>query len=738
MADRWKGPVSQAQRVAGLILARYGGLSKSSVLDYLHQHIAEARKSSGLDEFTPPPSLVPGTLLNLGVNTIPGDLPISLSSDEYLLLAHGLRFIVGSTAIVAWADLEHSINRLEHSLAIACLFSKPKPPRTVGDTLLPYRPPATGNLLSLPPGSVKSTVSTLREELRKELLAAQGRVPLANQNRWFNLPASAAKAVRSLRTRLDVVIRGADKNLGPTICSKFWYVSACRQHLDDTSVYTKVGVLDEAYRGTLINTLCNQLSHILEAHMKAPDIKGLIGNRDTLSLPIFYVLPKLHKIRVDKPFESRPICAQTGSITERASKIISGLLRTRMDGHWWALKDSAQCIRELEALPLPDSGTLSDMQFIDNPSGQSCDLWVFSCDVASLYPNMHVPTTVGVVCRFVKMKLVEEGTSGTVSRNTMVLLKKLLEWVFFSTYFTFDAGDGVGPTVYKQNFGVPMGSSSCPLCANLYVASIVQATVQKYSSLPGRGRLLFCRGYIDDIFGVMYGTREDIGRFVNELEAGDPSGKLKLTVEAATNSNPVPFLDLSVSIVSSGGRNSVRLRPYSKAQNRFLYLPPWSAHAPRALGSFISGEAMRLIRNSSCQTDAIDACFELMAHLVARGYSVNLILRELLKVSYSRRQRYLRGRQRTAEATPPATASAPSVPRPIKVAMVNVFTTRTASLPLRRYLRRIENAMKDDAKKPARVVLAWRNARNLESMLNLSWPKADATPVRPEAPEPSP
>lgn len=680
-----------------------------------------------------------GTIQNTGINTVPYDSkPATLSDKDTVALSMGPRFIPASYRVLTHAEVDFAFKLLEHRLALAVKYSDPPPPRFVGTTLVPYKRRPTGHFEALDQGSLRAAVyhwrTKFHDQSNKELNGSE-RIPKVPPR---NIPSAVFHTLGTWKNKTEWVLRPADKNLGPTLMSKEYYVRCCLTHLEDASTYADKGKAStDRLKAVYIDTLLEMLSTILlrNGRLTKAEVESLIGPHEGYRVPRFYCIPKLHKLSEAKPHEARPIVSQSGAPTEVASKMLSTLLNTIIGPqHWWALKDTPSVINQLADLTLP-TGTANGSE---DPNGEKPQVWLLTMDVTALYPNMDIPTAITDVVEAVENHLqqlesnescdtdnsdqhrIKQGASRCTPdpSETIALVQELLEYVLHNTYFTFDAGDGKGKKLYQQIAGAPMGSAAIPPIANIYMAARVKNVVNKWmqgSSDGQPGPLRFAKGFIDDILMVLYGTHSDTHRLKDEIERQDPTGKLRLTMTLSTSE--VPFLDLWIRYTATSrltGR--LEVAPYAKALNKYLYIPPWSGHTPRSLSSFISGEAKRLIRNSSHEDDATFACTQLVCHLMARGYSVELVLRELAKVSYARRQMYLAPKATKPEGTL-------IIPKPKVVALTLTYQPYTRALPTRQLIRDIQQAIPYHTTNPTRVVVGWRNDSNLQSLLRLQWPK---------------
>jgi hypothetical protein len=95
--------------------------------------------------------------------------------------------------------------------------------------------------------------------------------------------------------------------------------------------------------------------------------------------------------------------------------------------------------------------------------------------------------------------------------------------------------------------------------------------------------LIYLLRFIDNMLGIWYGTTEEFECFQQAL----PFKNLRWTTSSLQDS--VAFLNLTESI--ENGR--IVTRTYEKPLNKFLYIPPASAHSPGVLKSTIFGNLRR-------------------------------------------------------------------------------------------------------------------------------------------------
>jgi hypothetical protein len=622
-------------------------------------------------------------ITNLGVNMpLLMENPPTLSTEELNVLALGDRFIPAKTHPLSQQELDTMMDKVTQKAAVLQLFQSAYIPPNIPGTLIPYFKAVPGNRI-MPEGELVWALSNMRSELQSYVGRRQ-----TTQLR-YNISYPMHKAIMSLRANTGIVIRPADKNLGSTIMTTEWYEKACLAHLEDASTYQLIAsqLSDEgitqrtAYAQRLVHYKYEELLKYFEVKLK-PEV--IFGDPNTWRLPRFYIIPKLHKITETNLFVGRPIVSQVDSPTSRASQLLSDFLVTVIGmNHEWILQDTLNFIQDLDRLQVP----------------QDRETWLVSFDVVSLYPSMDRSRVREAVSKAVAKHIAKQETEdphinyGYTERFVQELLAIVLDF----GYFLYPNSKGVD--LYKQKTGAAMGVKCIPPCANLFMAEIMVPFIERHrSSLQF---LLYLKGFVDDSFGVFVGSKkglDDLFQEMNSLEQG-----IQFTYEASHTE--VAFLDL---LVFKGPRfeatGLLDYRPYAKKLNKFLYIPRSSAHPRHMLSSYIPGEAKRLIRNSTSESDAVEAVVHLIHNLVVRGYPADLVLHSLRTVSYQHRADYLTRKSHTTSG---------------RVLSVNtVYRPSVESLPFRKHLSELERILGNGVK----VVMGWKTEQNLQSLLHKQWP----------------
>ena len=198
-----------------------------------------------------------------------------------------------------------------------------------------------------------------------------------------------------------------------------------------------------------------------------------------------------------------------------------------------------------------------------------------SLDVTALFTNVPL--------EFVLDNLIEASTSGLFTPPIPIQqFCQLIRVCVGSTIFVFE-GD-----VYKQKFGVAMGSPLSPILANLCMEFIEKRFIK---TLPNDIRPLFWVRYVDDIFIIYQHSEEKLTEFLEYVNAILPS--IKFTVEYEVDGK-IPFLDVLVNHDMSD--YSFSFSVYRKQTNKEGYIHYFSNHSVSIKRNVLSNMFFRAFR----------------------------------------------------------------------------------------------------------------------------------------------
>jgi len=190
--------------------------------------------------------------------------------------------------------------------------------------------------------------------------------------------------------------------------------------------------------------------------------------------------------------------------------------------------------------------------------------------------------------------------------------------------------------------------------------------------------------------------------FINRLQNILPN--IKITYNYSQFE--VEFLDLVISkgFAHTDGTCSLRYRTHQKPLNKYLYIPFTSHHHPSMFKSFIYAEMLRYV--VTCTDETWFNCMraKFTHRLLQRGYPAGFVEAIARRVSYSKRDLYLKG--------PPARNTNPLV---LAVPYAHLVKELNPQWLLRFAYNSSDPAL--HAKLPHRPIVALKKTRNLNSLL---------------------
>lgn len=408
-----------------------------------------------------------------------------------------------------------------------------------------------------------------------------------------------------------LIIKPADKNLGLTVMNMNWYDMKTKDHLADEKTYKRVDVIDS-------QSIKKSLWDIVDKHVSKHESTYKILRRIPFecNAPEFYTIPKIHKT----PITTRPIIPCINWFTTHVSKWLDEKLQAFVNKFEWIAHNSIQVVNRLETCKVPKARKL------------------VSADATSLYTRIDTKEAI----RKISWLLL---TTKLASEQEVHLIADLLQWVMGNNYFQYRK------ELYKQIKGTAMGSNVAPSFANLFVASLEYKVQKDHNKLWPN---IYFR-YIDDIFFIWEGNLQDLGVFKNILNSMSSSIELNFTV----NSCSVAFLDLKIcKRLRWSNSQLLDIQNYIKPMSIGKYTDPSSYQTNSVKYNWISGELIRLTRNSSTIKQFTKSTHKFRIALIRNNYSNKIISEQFKKITYSKRAEYLSSKPKI-ETTP----------------VVNIFTT---------------------------------------------------------------
>ena len=182
-----------------------------------------------------------------------------------------------------------------------------------------------------------------------------------------------------------------------------------------------------------------------------------------------------------------------------------------------------------------------------------------------------------------------------------------------------------------------MGTKCAPNYVNLFMAYFI------YPRIKGKS-LLYLR-YIDDIFLIWKGSKEELEAFIAEINSVHSSIKFDFNFSKTS----VNFLDTTVTLNPD---HSIKSSLYQKPTDRHNFLHHKSYHPSSTKKSLPYSQALRIRRICSSIKDEKSALEKLKEQFKARGYNEHSIQEAIQRAETPNRQELLLPRPREKKNAP--------------------------------------------------------------------------------------
>jgi len=191
---------------------------------------------------------------------------------------------------------------------------------------------------------------------------------------------------------------------------------------------------------------------------------------------------------------------------------------------------------------------------------------------------------------------------------------ELLELTLTNNDFEFNG------EFYLQLMGVAMGRKYAPSAANIYLRHFDQQAMEGFKIQPS----LYSR-FLDDIFGVWPGTREELTQFEQFLNSLIPGIKVIFTVREQI----IEFLDTHVyKAFDANGICTLQTKVYFKPTDTHQLLHRNSFHPKHTFTGIVKSQFIRFKRISTNIHDYNQASYTLINTLRKRGYNHRQLLHQ--------------------------------------------------------------------------------------------------------------
>ncbi len=460
------------------------------------------------------------------------------------------------------------------------------------------------------PENIRKTISSI-DQATKNILRGQNHTMIFDEdfirlNETQNLTKAERESIRELKLRKDIVIKPADKGGATVIVDKSAYVTEALRQLNNQNYYIKLDEPIYTQNIPKIKSILNRM-HIKGA-INLKQFKYLSGPESCRNR-IFYLLPKIHKDRLKWPQpdmpEGRPIVSDINSESYRVSELI--------DYH----------INKLACLhPSYLKNTYDFVQVVRDKVVQE-DHIIVTGDVSSLYTNMNINRTVACV----KQALASSRKDYPKRPDQEII--ELLELTLKNNDFEFNG------QYYLQTCGTAMGKKYAPALANLYLLDFDQAAMRGLQTESGYIVPLLYKRYLDDVFFIWPGTKEELKLFEEFL--GKVTAGIKITFE--DDINEINFLDTVIYKKQEGEDMILKTRVYFKPTDTHQLLHTSSFHPKHTTRGILKSQLLRFKRISSSKTDYDNTCKILFKTLQNRGYTRTNLRKQQKRIWYDHKER---------------------------------------------------------------------------------------------------
>uniref|UniRef100_A0A8C5PYS7 Reverse transcriptase n=1 Tax=Leptobrachium leishanense TaxID=445787 RepID=A0A8C5PYS7_9ANUR len=240
-----------------------------------------------------------------------------------------------------------------------------------------------------------------------------------------NLTKDERDALSNLKKDLTIIIKPADKGGGIVIMDKVAYDQEALRQLNDDTTYRLLPSNPTQNIKTELSNLLNKGSDA--GIIDKQELKYL--NPSFPKIPVFYLLPKIHKDPIHPP--GRPIISGIQSVTSHLSQYLDILLQPLVKSTSSYLKD-----------------TMSLLQILEDFKWEP-DFLLVTCDVQSLYSI--IPHSKG--CEAVRYHL---NLHQTYPIEQVEFILEGISFILQNNYFSFN------DQFYLQCMGTAMGTSFAP------------------------------------------------------------------------------------------------------------------------------------------------------------------------------------------------------------------------------------------------------------------------------------
>ena len=416
-----------------------------------------------------------------------------------------------------------------------------------------------------------------------------------------NLDARARAALKRLSLDTEIIIKPADKGGAVVILNKTDYIKEANRLLQNRDHYRRIG---HDFTPAYTKQIMQSLQEMVKLKLIEKETELLLTPRQPRT-PVFYILPKIHKI--NNP--GRPIVSAISGPTDNMSRYVDTAIRPLVNLIPSYVKDTTHMLNILNDLHhIPSTAILLTM------------------DVSALYTN--IPHSEGISAVTKAMR------ASNILNPSPEVAKRMMSMILQKNCFEFN------DKFYLQISGTAMGTAMAPSYANLFMSDLETGLLQNHPKKP----YLWVR-YIDDIFAIWLHSEKDLEDFIKY--ANSIHQTIKFTEEHS--SVQIAFLDLNIMLKN----NQIKTKYYHKKTDAFSYLHFSSCHPRHQKHAVPYSQFLRMNRNCTDKTDAKTSMDLLLNKFEQRGYPRKMLKSEMTRAMAWNQEQLLTAKTRNQDTAQP-------------------------------------------------------------------------------------
>ena len=241
-------------------------------------------------------------------------------------------------------------------------------------------------------------------------------------------------------------------------------------------------------------------------------------------------------------------------------------------------------------------------------------------DVEALYPSIHIEDGLA--------SLNQTLVDAKIDTTLRVLIVRATQWVLKHNYMTFNN------KTYLQINGTAIGTPLAVTYAGLFMADIETRALNRIR-LYGMPEPVIYKRLMDDLASIHI-NKANAYTFIETLQQVLPN-QIKFTYEISEET--CIFLDLILyKHKDTHGKYKLATKLFQKKMNKYLFIPPFSNHAPHIHKGWITSYIKRIRLNCTNDIDFIINKHTFFTRLLVRGYDADFLLPIFTKPILHRRQ----------------------------------------------------------------------------------------------------